>query len=749
MDTLIVVPLKRPIEDDLIKPALTTLFHSTFTSDYHEINYANLIEDFASLRTEAIWGAFDKHENSLEKLYRYYDQLCSLEERIPTNKVEIPFKWKDAFDRKIISNKNVGSITTEKLCILFNIGALQSAVASNQSLKSDKGLQLAAKLLQQSAGIFNYLKQFIVSLHQDITLDLSLEVLTGLSALMLSQAQEIFIEKAIQDSMKSQVIAKLSAHAGELYKETLIIFKTNIFTSLTRTKQWVSIINSKRLGYQALAQMYQSTVCKNNKQFGEEISRLQCAVKLFKDAQYQFTSDILTSWSDKAQERLKEVQKDNHYIYNEIIPDIKNLKRISQAKILKLQFPNCPMSLNFDDIFKDILPIKVQQSLLTFENLRKNLIDTEILKLKEETKILDTILANLNLPLAIEEKKNSQPVYQSLCEKSIFIKQSGGIEALENILKRLPDVSKKNQDIINTSIEMLIKEQDADNELRIKYRDKWTRTTSDKLTVKLRKNLQAYQDTIHHAHEADKILEKLYEENKEYINILSMDEEKLLRKLSSGVGVKVSWTVIQLRKLIDDVDDLRVERDLIENNLKSALVDMKSTFLIELAKNDVIDEFNLSVENIKKTYGSLIGQVRDNLAKQKTYVKKIQSVYDSFKKEKSEKGDVEETIKKLDKAYDAYMILNNHLNEGLDFYNELIEILIKLKNKILKYCISRNSEKEKLINSLIDNENIVCKVTRTGFSLSFPSATETTDSHELPHMPKHYKYCTFPRSGKY
>lgn len=135
MDSLIVVPLKKPIEDGLIKPALTTLFHSTFTSDYHEINYANLIEDFANLRTEAIWGAFDKHENSLEKLYRYennlskiyqfifllvifvryYDQLCSLEEKLPTNKIQTTFMWKDAFDRKIISNKS----KCQKLQIIY------------------------------------------------------------------------------------------------------------------------------------------------------------------------------------------------------------------------------------------------------------------------------------------------------------------------------------------------------------------------------------------------------------------------------------------------------------------------------------------------------------------------------------------------------------------------------------------------------------------------------------------------------
>ena len=88
------------------------------------------------------------------------------------------------------------SLAYERMCCLFNLAAFQSQVAAVQNQESDEGLKLAAKLLQSAAGIFAYLKANVMgALQQEPTMDLNPDTLAALSALMLAEAQEIFVVK--------------------------------------------------------------------------------------------------------------------------------------------------------------------------------------------------------------------------------------------------------------------------------------------------------------------------------------------------------------------------------------------------------------------------------------------------------------------------------------------------------------------------------------------------------------------------
>lgn len=119
MADLLAVPLKRPSDVDVINP-LKNLIQSRYSTADNPENCTEAVNEFSKLRNNAIWKAFEKYESSLEIIYgydsrcdweakwftkeggslcRYYDQLLALESKIPAQELQVPFKWKDAFDR--------------------------------------------------------------------------------------------------------------------------------------------------------------------------------------------------------------------------------------------------------------------------------------------------------------------------------------------------------------------------------------------------------------------------------------------------------------------------------------------------------------------------------------------------------------------------------------------------------------------------------------------------------------------------
>jgi len=196
------LPLKRTDSVDFKKP-LEKFIKNTFSAEAVTEN-EDAIAELTKLRNTCVMQTLEKHESALEPLLRYYDQLESMEGKFPVSEsqIRISFTWYDAFDKGSLFGYRKGSMPSlhyECLCLLFNIGVLQGQIAANQNFQSDDGLKTAAKMFQRSSGCFQLLKDSVFSkLHQVPTPDLSVEMLSALSAIMLAQGQESIWNKTEQ-----------------------------------------------------------------------------------------------------------------------------------------------------------------------------------------------------------------------------------------------------------------------------------------------------------------------------------------------------------------------------------------------------------------------------------------------------------------------------------------------------------------------------------------------------------------------
>ena len=167
------------------------------------------------------------------------------------------------------------SLGYERTCSLFNLAALQSQVAASQNFETDQGLRLAARLLQQAARILESLKGAASAICRRVpTLDLQTETLAALSSLMLAQAQEMYVLKAVNERVKDGVVAKLAAQCRHLYAEASKLMQREPLRSLW-DPFWLPKIGAKVAAHQALTEFHQSRVCNDTTSPGEEIARLQ------------------------------------------------------------------------------------------------------------------------------------------------------------------------------------------------------------------------------------------------------------------------------------------------------------------------------------------------------------------------------------------------------------------------------------------------------------------------------------------
>ncbi|ESO86831.1 hypothetical protein LOTGIDRAFT_207048 [Lottia gigantea] len=710
MATYLAVPLKKTYEVDFAKP-LRSFIQNTYTSAEPD-DYNSALSEFNKLRNLMITKSVDKHESALEVLYRYYDQLIAIENKLPIteNQIRVLFKWKDAFDEgSLFSGRRTLAIASgayERVCMLFNIAALQSQIAAVQNNDSDEGLKTAAKYFQQACGIYGHLKDVVMShVQQDPTPDINPDTVSALSSLMLAQAQEAFYRKATNDKMKDAMIAKLAYQTSELYADAMKLMQLSSIRDLW-PRDWLSTVVMKQAAFHGLAEYYQSQVAANGKNYGEQIARLQHAQELLNASQtrggmtFSFQNDV-----SRVKRALDAAKKDNDFIYHEKIPEVKNLPQIGKAVIAKPLFPPAPFSKNFTDLFEKLVPLQVHEALVAFENRKAQIANTEIGRLRESTQLMNGVLSSLNLPAAIEDL-TGQAVPQSVIEKGEQLQQVGGVDHIVKLMKELPELLSRNRQILDECVRLLDDEEKSDNQLREQFKERWSRTKSDVLTKPMREEAAKYGAILNNAVQADRIVHEKFEKHKNAISILSKprnEMEKALPSASPGAALQSSPVVQQLRQHMEAVETLKAERDVVETELKESKFDMTSKFMAALAGEGLINEEALSTAELDRVYAPLRMQVSDSIHRQETLMALIQNANTEFCNAKSSNQSAaqrETMLKDLASGFDMFMELKGNLEEGTKFYNDLTPLLVRLQSKISDFCFARKTEKDELMSDL-------------------------------------------------
>uniref|UniRef100_A0A914X123 BRO1 domain-containing protein n=1 Tax=Plectus sambesii TaxID=2011161 RepID=A0A914X123_9BILA len=753
MAAFLCAPLKKTNEVDLSKP-LRTFISSTFkTSDDGSTESDEAVSEFNKLRNKAVMQPLDKHESSLDLLVRYYDQLVAIENKLPLTPTQIPiaFKWKDAFDKGSLFFGKASSLTLsygtfERAAVLFNVGALMSQIAAVQPLGTDEELKSAAKLFQQSAGVFSHLKDTVLSLvQQEPTHDLMPDTLNALAAIMLAQGQEAIYLKASKDKMKPALLVKIAAQCGDFYQEAVKQMSREMLKGLWE-KEWIPMANGKMLAFQGLAQYHQSRQNNENKEIGEELSRLAEALRLCQQAQTYFTTagapNAFKAEMTIIQKAHELAKKDNDFIYHERIPDLRGLPALGRAALAKTLPVTTPLGPRFKDLFETLVPVPVHQALAAYDVRRAEVVNMETGRLREHTQLMNGILASLNLPAALDDACNHETLPESIREKSAKVKAAGGIDSLTQSVTELPSLLTRNKEILEETSRLLTEEKQSDVQLRAQFKEKWTRMASERLTEPLWQEIGKYRGILDTAANADNIVRTKLDANRRGLELLSKPEPELkaaIPGLSSNTAGQNTPSVAQLKDLMTRVQTITAKRQTLEKEFKDASFDMSSTFLRALGESGALNEEQISTEKLNEIYGPLREQVSASVKEQETVMAQVQQANQQFCAEKSNTSSAErETmLKMLAGAHDIFMELRGNLQEGTKFYNDLTPLLVRLQQKVSDFVFARKTEKEDLMKDM--QQTIVSQPTQA--APSNPAyhgggeAARTTASAQPPPRP--------------
>lgn len=448
----------------------------------------------------------------------------------------------DAFTHKATAQY---SLAFEKASIIFNISAVLSCHAAHQTRSQESGLKQAYHSFQASAGMFTYINENF--LHAPSS-DLSRDTVKTLINIMLAQAQEVFLEKQIADQKKIGLLAKLSSQAATLYGQALEGIQENVNKAIFE-KVWLLMVQSKFNYMSSIAQYYQALADDDANSHGMAVARLQVAENHARDANKiasnfpssvppssNLTADCGATLADitkrhllTVQQKLKELTKDNDFIYHQPVPaeaSVPAVAKLPAAKpipVSELYAGQDIQRITGPDLFAKIVPLAVTESASLYDEEKAKLVRAETERVDTANSEMAASLDYLRLPGALQVLKGGFD--QEILPDEDFRTWCVDVSDHEEPAEIFELLHTQKQSIVATldrSSKQLDMEESVCEKMRSKYESEWTQQPSSRLTTTLRSDIRNYREALDEAARSDgQLATKLRQNENEFAEMRS------------------------------------------------------------------------------------------------------------------------------------------------------------------------------------------------------------------------------------
>lgn len=637
--------------------------------------------------------------------------------------IKVPFVWYNCSagdDKKIIVS--AANIRFEEACILFNVAASYIQLAGMESRSTSEGLKKACNYFMLAAGVFQHICDNLTSNFDVPTpADVSPVSLNFLLKWSLAAAQECFVLKGIiEKSIKDGMLAKLALATGYMYDSAKEMGEELGFGSIFG-KMLSAYLLGRATYYKTLAQVKKAAEALNSNHYGEEISRLNEATNLlnrckeFKKFMDPETLSLLDTLAGQIVKNLERAIKDNSIIYHETIPAVTALPDIGQAIVARATpMPDWSKDANIQSrpILSRLVPETIRiRSVEYYEkrNLQVDGIYSRLLGLRQAEQ---DIMRECNLPSILEISKTSMGVPQSIIEKSQKVRSNGGAESLFSALSTIDALRNDAKQLVRQVEDLLGEESALDIQACIDFGDKWTRPESETLTKKLHQALDAYKESMRGAYEGDKKVQDEFDTA--IVGISSLDssqselEESIPACTSQNSQRGDAKLADLLRSKLDSIGAFESRRSDLSERIKQYCagdhVEEAFTALGEEAlSDDLVAESVISDRLGSSEIASFLSQVDAIECEQQIELGELSSLAVAFASSLSLSSTMEErqnALQTLESAYTSFTNLSSHLQEGLNFYSGLLDLLQKLRENTRDFTVSRGIEMEEMKASL-------------------------------------------------